>query len=252
MTEEGRWERSARLVGSGGLRRLGESTVAVFGLGGVGSHCAEALARSSVGRLRLVDHDVVSASNANRQLVALESTLGQSKTAVMAARLVDVAPGISVDARQAFFAADTADELLGGPLSWVVDAIDGLGPKVELVRQCQERGIKVVTVLGAACRLDPTRIRVATLEHTHDCPLAAKVRKHLRKRGSLSGVVAVFCEGEPLPPASGDFPKMTDGLCRGRQRTIQPSMVMVPAAMGFVAASVVVRDIALGPGRPAT
>jgi len=246
VSDPGPWERSERLVGPDGLARLARATVGVFGLGGVGSHCAEALARSSVGELRLVDHDVVSPSNVNRQLFATHSTIGRPKVDVARARLLDIAPALTVDARRGFFAQESAAELLDGRLDWVVDAIDALGPKVELIRQCQQRRVAVVTVLGAARRLDPTRIRVAPLEETHDCPLAARVRKQLRRRGSLDHVVAVFCEGAALPPAEGDFQRFTDDLFRGRQRVIQPSMVMVPAAMGFTAASVVVRHLAVG------
>jgi tRNA A37 threonylcarbamoyladenosine dehydratase len=231
------------MVGLAGMRRLARARVAVFGMGGVGSHCAEALARSGLGALRIVDHDTVSESNCNRQLHALQSTLGRRKVDVMRSRLLDIAPELEVAPRHEFFAAETAEVLLGGDLDYVVDAIDALGPKVELLQQCRQRKIRVVTALGAAGRLDPTEIRVAPLEQTRDCSLAATVRKQMRRRGGLDGVLAVFSVERLNAPAEGDWPRMTEDLFRGRQRVIQPSMVMVPAAMGYAAASVVVRDL---------
>jgi len=225
------------------MRRLGRARVAVFGMGGVGSHCAEALARSGLGALRIVDHDTISESNCNRQLHALQSTLGRRKVDVMQARLLDVAPELEVDPRHVFFAAETAEELLDGELDYVVDAIDSMGPKIELLQQCRERKIRVLTVLGAAGRLDPTQVRVAPLAETRGCPLAATVRKQMRRRGGLDGVLALFSAERQRATAAGDWPRMTDDLFRGRQRVIQASMVMVPAAMGYAAASVVVREL---------
>jgi tRNA A37 threonylcarbamoyladenosine dehydratase len=233
-------ERAERLLGSPGLERLGAATVAVFGLGGVGSFCAEALARSGIGALRLVDHDRVVPQNFNRQLCAVRSTLGESKVGAMRARLLDIAPELMVDAREAFFAEETADALLGGSLSFVVDAIDSLGPKVSLIRHCRARGLPVITALGAGGRLDPTRVRVAPLAATRGDRLGMWTRKRLRRTGSLAGVMAVFSE-EPVRPArDGDWALMTVDLNRGRQRKIQPSLVMVPAAMGMAAAGHVI------------
>ncbi|MFW5740546.1 MAG: tRNA threonylcarbamoyladenosine dehydratase [Myxococcota bacterium] len=237
------FERTRRFVGTHGFQRLREATVIVFGLGGVGSFCVEALARSGIGRLRIVDHDVVSLSNCNRQLHAMRSTLDRPKAEVMRARVVDIEPAVQVEGRVAFFARDTADALLEGSPSYVVDAIDALGPKVELLVQCRDRGIPVISAMGAAARLDPTRIRICALSDTAGDPLAARVRKMLRRRGGLDGVLAV-CSTEPARPAlQGNWQRMTDDLIRGRQRVIQPSMMMVPAAMGITAASAVIRHL---------
>jgi tRNA A37 threonylcarbamoyladenosine dehydratase len=241
---EERLERCARLLGAAGIERLAGSRVAIVGLGGVGSFCAEALARSGVGRIRIVDHDVVTASNCNRQLLATRGTLGRVKVEVMADRLREVAPGIEVDARREFFAAETAEALLGGGLDAVVDAIDSLGPKVELLHQCQRRGLFVTAALGAGGRLDPTRIRLAPLASTHADPLGVQVRKQLRRRGSLEGIDAAFSVEKPRPPAAGDWDRVTTDLHRGRQRVIQPSVVMVPAAMGMAIAAHVVARLA--------
>jgi tRNA A37 threonylcarbamoyladenosine dehydratase len=241
---EERIERSARLLGAEGMDRLARARVAIIGLGGVGSFCAEGLARTGLGELRIVDHDVVTASNGNRQLLATSATLGLPKVDAMAARLAEVAPGMRVDARAEFFAAETADALLGGGLDAVVDAIDSLGPKVELLHQCQLRRLFVVSSLGAAGRLDPTRVRLAPLADTRGDPLGVQVRKQLRRRGSLDGVDAAFSEERPRAAVPGDYSPMTTDLHRGRQRVIQPSVVMVPAAMGMAIAAHVVRRLA--------
>ena len=144
--------RTELLIGAAGLRRLQAARVAVFGLGGVGSFAAEALARSGVGWLRLVDFDRVGPSNFNRQLYALRSTLDQPKVAVAAARLRDINPELVLDGRDAFFHLDSADDLLAPPLDFVIDAIDSLGPKCELLSQCVERGLPVISAMGAAAR----------------------------------------------------------------------------------------------------
>lgn len=237
------WERTQRLVGLDGFQRLRQARVVVFGLGGVGSFCVEALARSGIGSLRIVDHDVVSLTNCNRQLLATHATLGLEKVEVMRRRIADIDPEIQIDARRAFFAREEADALLEGEPSFVVDAVDALGPKVELLAQCRDRGLPVVSSMGAAARLDPTCVRVSWLRETAGDPLAARVRKMLRRRGGLDGILAVFSTEPARAAATGDWPAMTDDLFRGRQRVIQPSMVMVPAAMGLAAASTVVRRL---------
>jgi len=239
MTDQ--WERTERLVGRDGFQALRNATVAVFGLGGVGSFCVEALARSGVGTLRIVDHDVISLSNCNRQLHAMHSTLGRTKVDIMRERIADIDHNIRVDARHAFFAHDTAESLLEGPPSFVVDAVDALGPKVELLVQCRDQGIPVISAMGAAARLDPTQVRISRLDRTAGDPLASRVRKMLRRRGGLRGITAVHSTEPARATAEGDWQVMTDDLTRGRQRYIQPSMTMVPATMGFAAAAEVVR-----------
>jgi tRNA A37 threonylcarbamoyladenosine dehydratase len=239
-----RLERTARLLGLEAMGRLRAARVYVFGLGGVGSFCAEALTRCGVGHIRIVDHDVVSASNCNRQVQALGSTLGRPKVEALGERLRDIDPGVNVEALQAFFATESAGELLEPAPDWVVDAVDALGPKVELLHQCVRRGICVLSALGAAARLDPTRVRVGPLARTHADPFGKRVRKALRKRCSIEGVVAVWSDEPPRAAAPGPWPAMTTDLFRGRQRVIQPSMACVPAAAGLAAASEVVARIA--------
>jgi tRNA threonylcarbamoyladenosine dehydratase len=238
-----RFERCERLLGSAGIRALREASVVVFGLGGVGSFCAEALARSGVGRLKLVDHDVVAITDMNRQLCALEGNVGSSKVELIAQRLRRISPEAEFVALRTFFDRATADQLLAPPISYVVDAIDSVGPKVELVAQCLRRGLGVVTVVGSAGRLDPTSVRVGCLTKVCGDPLAQRLRKMLRRQGLEPRVTAVYSQEPPTDPAPGPWPRVTESLFRGRQRVIQPSMVMVPAAAGMAAASVCVRAL---------
>lgn len=245
MTDE-RLERCERLLGAPALKRLGRATVAVFGMGGVGSFCAEALARSGIGTLRLVDHDIVSATNYNRQLHALETTEGLPKVQAMAERLRAISRSLRIDARRSFFDRDAADDLLGLPLDFVVDAIDSVGPKTELVAQCLGRGLRVITVVGTAARLDPTRVRVGCLSRVAGDPLAVRLRKLLRRRHIDPTVTAVYSEESALQDAAGPWPRMTEALCRGRQRRILPSLVMVPAAAGMAAAGACIQELLRG------
>lgn len=240
-----RHERTIRLIGTPGYNRIRASSVAVFGLGGVGSFCAEALVRCGVGQLIIVDHDVVGETNRNRQLHAMGSTLGKSKALVMAERLRDIDPLVDTVPLQCFFAADSADSLLKFPFSYVVDAIDSLGPKVELLAQCKARSIPVITVLGAGGKLDPTQIRVDDLANTHDDPMASRVRKLVRRRCSLEGIRAVYSAEPRRTNLEPGFAPMTSDLTRGRQRVVQPSAVMVPGAMGLAAAAEVIRALSI-------
>jgi len=237
--------RTELLIGEDGLRRLGAARVALFGLGGVGSFAAEALARSGIGYLRLVDFDRVGSSNFNRQLYALHSTLGQPKVAVAAARLRDINPEIVLDLRETFFHADSADTLLAPPLDFVIDAIDSLGPKCELLAQCVERGLPVISAMGAAARTDPAALRLGNIWETAGCPLARKVRQTLRKRGIVAPVPVVYSTEPPRetfdPAALGEAAE--DYFRRGRARRVLPSMGMLPGIVGLLAANYVVGQL---------
>jgi tRNA A37 threonylcarbamoyladenosine dehydratase len=237
--------RTELLVGAGGLRRLQAARVAVFGMGGVGSFAVEALARSGVGALRLVDFDRVGPSNFNRQLYALHGTLGQPKVAVAAARVAEINPEAEIDAREAFFHADSAADLLATPLDFVIDAIDSLGPKCELLAQCVARGLPVISAMGAAARTDPAALRLGTVWDTEGCPLARKVRNTLRKRGVTAPIPAVYSLEPPrdtFDPA--DLGEQSEQYYqRGRARRILPSMGMLPGIVGLMAANFVVQRL---------
>jgi tRNA threonylcarbamoyladenosine dehydratase len=200
-----RFDRMGRLVGDIGMARLFGAHVAVVGLGGVGSWTAESLARSGIGRLTLVDFDLVCVTNTNRQLAALKHTVGQPKAQVLAERLRLVNPRAEVTAVKRFYNASSADELLAGQPDVVIDAIDNITAKCHLLATCRERGIHVVCSGGASGRLDPTQVRSADLADTFADPLAADVRRILRRRYGFPsegpfGIPAVFSAEKPAAP----------------------------------------------------
>lgn len=257
-----RFDRAARLLGEPGLHRLHGARVLVVGIGGVGSFAAEALARSGVGTLVLVDFDRVCITNSNRQLHAMQGTIGQRKVDVMAERLRLIHPTGQVEPVPEFYNLDAADRLLSGQVDFVVDAIDNLTAKAHLIKSCLERKIPIVSSMGAAARLDPTAISLADLAETHTDPFAAAVRKILRAEYGLDfdksrplGVTAVFSREEPRAPLS---PAYDEGsgfrcVCPGgkngmhdcdRRARIDGSASFVTGAFGLAAASVVVRTIA--------
>lgn len=257
-----RFDRAARLFTEPGLHRLMGARVLVFGMGGVGSFTAESLARSGVGELVLVDFDDVCVTNANRQLHALRGTIGKKKVEVMAERLRAVHPAATITPVVRFYDANASDELLSGQVDYVVDAIDNMTAKAHLIATCLERRIPVVSSMGAAARLDPTRIRVADLAMTVRDPFARALRKVLRKVHGLDverrrpiGVPAVYSEEEPREPAPLSYdegkgfvcvcPNKNNGMhtCDHRSR-IDGSASFVTGAFGLAAASVVVRDLA--------
>ena len=256
-----RFDRAARLFGEPGLHRLMAARVIVFGMGGVGSFTAEALARSAVGKLVLVDFDDVCVTNTNRQLHALKGNVGKSKVEVMAERVRLIHPSGQVDAIPEFYNADSSERLLDGRIDYVVDAIDNLTAKAHLIATCLKRGIPLVSSMGAAARMDPTRIRTADLAETHTDPLARHVRKLLRQLHGLElsdkkplGVTAVFSEEEPIAPSELDYdhgegfrcvcPNGDNGLhtCDKRSR-IEGSASFVTGAFGLACAGVVVRNL---------
>lgn len=225
---EHRFLRTELVLGKDNLRRLQEASVAVVGVGGVGGYAAEALARSGVGRLILIDHDVVSLTNLNRQIVALESTLGRPKVEVMAERIAQINPECEVICHQAYYDSSTHSQLLPEQLTYAADAIDSVRAKVDLIEACLERGIPIVSSLGAGNKVDPTRLKVTDISQTHTCPLARAVRGTLRKRGIHKGVTVVFSDERTVGSRLGSVPGST---------------AFVPPAAGLVMASWIVRQI---------
>lgn len=235
---DGIFARTELLIGEEGLRRLRAAKVAVFGLGGVGGHAAEALARSGIGRFLLVDDDVVAVSNLNRQIIALRSTVGQYKTEVMKARIADICPETEVETRECFFLPENADSFDFESCDYVVDAIDTVSGKLALAQCCQEAGTPLISAMGAGNRMDPSCLAVKDIYETKGCPLARVMRRELRKRGV--GTLKVVCSAEEA---------MTPGeLIRSEDsgKTIPGSMAFVPAAAGLLLASEVVKDLLAG------
>jgi tRNA A37 threonylcarbamoyladenosine dehydratase len=255
-----RFDRAARLFGEGGLERLTDAHVVVFGMGGVGSYTAEALVRSGVGRLTLVDFDEVCVTNTNRQLHCMKGTYGKQKADLMAERCRLINPDARVDAVLDFYNADTSAALLppGQEPHFVVDAIDNMKAKLHLLHTCVTRGIPVVSSMGAAGRLDPTRVKVAELCETHQDPFAKDVRKLLRLKYGVDtsvpcGVKVVFSPENrrnpvPLSYDHGGFLCVCPGkandfhTCDHRTR-IDGSAAFVTGTFGMVAASAVVRGL---------
>lgn len=195
-------QRTALLMGDEALSHLAQSTVAVVGVGGVGAYAAEMIVRAGVGHLVLLDCDVVSPSDKNRQLLALDSNMGRVKVEVMTARLKDINPAVTIDIIPEYLTEDNVASLLGAyKIDFLVDAIDTLAPKLALIEYCVRSGIAHVSSMGAGAKYDATKVRLTDLSKSYNCPLAYIVRKKLRKRGIEKGFKVVFSEELPLREA---------------------------------------------------
>jgi tRNA A37 threonylcarbamoyladenosine dehydratase len=228
------------LVGVEGLARLTQARVAVFGLGGVGSFVVEALARAGVGHLRLVDYDCTNASNINRQLFAVHSSLGQPKVALGATRILDINPACQVEARQVFINPETVEGLLDGDVDVVVDAIDSLSSKVLLLEACVGRGLRVVSSMGAGGRMDGGQVFVGDLDETRICPLARVVRQRLHRREIRSGIRCVYSVEPALNRLPHDPQDVGEHQGTGRPRTPIGTISYMPALFGLRVAQEVI------------
>ncbi len=250
--EQHRFSRMELLAGAEGMARLADASVAIFGVGGVGSYAAEALARAGVGRLTLVDFDDICLTNVNRQIHALDGTIGKPKVQVMAERCRAIHPGVQVEPIKAFFQAENAGQLLERGYDYVLDCIDHITAKLHLIQSCRERELPIISSMGAANKLDPTKIAVADLFHTQKCRLARIIRKELRRRGISSGVRVVYSTEEfrPLDPAGGACaencvcPNQDEQQwsCRHR-RVILGSSSYIPPIFGLTMAGEVIRTL---------
>ncbi|HEY6872999.1 MAG TPA: tRNA threonylcarbamoyladenosine dehydratase [Geobacteraceae bacterium] len=252
MSHLHRFSRTELLLGPEGLQKLKKARVAIFGLGGVGGFAAEALCRAGIGRLVIVDFDDICLTNVNRQIHAMDGTVGRGKSEVMAERLRLINPDAEIVPCKDFYSAENSDFLLSQGHDYVVDAIDHFTSKIHLIRSCKERGIPVISSMGAAAKLDPTRIQVADISETHKCRMARSVRKLLRKEGIERGVKVVFSTEEYREQA------VKDGGCKGNcicpnkddqrfscehRRVILGSISYIPAIFGLTMAGVVVNDL---------
>lgn len=224
------------LLGADAMARLRRCHVIVFGLGGVGSYAAECLARSGVGELTLVDQDTISVTNINRQLYALRSTVGQSKAEVAARRCADIDPELRVHPICATYDAAHRDRFFSTHYDYIVDAIDLVSCKLDLIEQARLRRIPILTALGTGNKLDPSALRLADISETYGCPLARVMRKELRRRG-IEHLKVVFSPEEAVQPVS-----QPEAPPPGR-RSIPASNPWVPATAGLLLGSAVVRDI---------
>jgi tRNA A37 threonylcarbamoyladenosine dehydratase len=227
--------RTEMILGEAALARLRRSHVAVFGLGGVGSYAVEALARSGVGELTLVDQDVIGLSNLNRQLFALHSTLGRPKAEVAAERCRDIDPGIIVHPIRATYDAAHREDFFTARYDYIVDAIDLVSCKLDLIQQAMERDIPILSALGTGNKLEPSLLEITDISKTHGCPLARVMRKELRSRG-IRRLKVVYSPEEAAETSQPETPPP------GR-RSVPASVPWVPSAAGLMMAGAVVRDL---------
>ena len=233
---DGMTERTALLLGEDGVERLKKAHVLLFGLGGVGSYAAEALARAGVGRLILVDGDTVSDSNRNRQLIALHSTIGQYKTDVMAARIRDINPSCRVNSLRAFYEEANKEDFFSLGFDYIADAIDSVPSKLSLIVTAIERGVPIIISMGTGNRLDPSKFVITDISKTSGCPLARVMRRELRNRGVVHHTVLASTElpRKPLPPQEP-----------GARQSVPGSVSWAPPCAGMLIAGHILRALAL-------
>lgn len=230
-------ERTQLLLGSEKCEILRNARVLVVGVGGVGAYAAEMIARAGVGHMTVADADTVSESNINRQLIALHSTVGKSKTALVAERLRDINPELDITAVEKYIKDDETYKLLDSQrFDYVVDAIDTLSPKLALILACLERKIPIVSSMGAGAKTDPTKVEIADISKTHHCPLAHMLRKRLHKAGVRKGFRAIF---SAEPAREGAIIECEERNKKSNAGTIS----YMPAVFGIGCASVVIRDL---------
>lgn len=240
--------RTELLLGSGGVRRLREASVMVLGLGGVGSHCTEALARSGVGKLILVDHDKVSVSNINRQSIALHSTVGQYKTRVMREKIADICPRTEVVTYECFVLPENIGEIFAQKPDYIVDAIDTVTAKLALAERAAASGIPIISSMGTGNKLHGELFEITDISKTSVCPLCKVMRKELRARG-IEHLKVLYSPEKPVPvpacfPEEAGEAKMKTPQERGRRRSVPGSVSFVPPVAGLLIAGEVIREIA--------
>ncbi len=224
--------RTKMILGEAAIKKLNETHVAIVGLGGVGSYAAEAIARSGVGEITLVDHDTVDESNINRQLCALYSTIGQNKTEIIAERIKDISPNEKINILTMFYTADTRENLFSLKPDYIIDAIDSVSSKIDLICSAIERDVPIISALGTGNKLDPSQLVIGDIYDTSNCPLARVVRRELRKRGIKKHKVIYSTETPIIPKCESDMKKSTPG-----------SVAWVPGSAGLMMAGYVIREL---------
>lgn len=229
--------RTELLIGRDNLMKLNNAHVLVLGMGGVGSFAAEFIARSGVGRMTIVDGDVIDPSNRNRQLPALATNHGQSKVGIMAERLLSINPDLQLKVVNEFVRPEAIDRLLDTDADYLIDAIDSLTPKLTCLTSAYNKGIKIVSSMGAGGKLDPTKLQVTDISKTYNCPFAQQIRKQLRAEGIKKGITVVF---SPELPDKKSIMR-TDGS--NFKKSAYGTISYLPAVFGATAASVVIRAL---------
>lgn len=265
------WERTAMLLGEATVERLSEKHVAIFGVGGVGGYVTEALARVGIGEFTLIDNDTVSESNINRQIIATYATIGRQKTEVMAERIRSINPEAKVTVKNCFFLPETADEFDFSEYDYVVDAVDTVTAKLEIIVRAKKAGVPVISSMGTGNKLDPTRFEIERIDRTSVCPLAKVMRRELKQRG-ITDLKVLYSKEEPRVPIVSDKTdagteqaasdevindpnqkgSMTGEEEQGtdktevfgiKKRAVPGSVSFVPSAAGLILAAEVVKDL---------
>lgn len=229
--EENQFERTALLLGKASVERLARKRVAVFGVGGVGGFVCEGLVRAGIGAIDIVDKDTVALSNLNRQLIALHSTVGKNKVDVLEERLKDINKNLIIKKYKCFFLPETSDTFDFREYDYVVDAIDTVTGKIELILKAKEAGVPIISAMGAGNKLDPTAFQVSDIYKTSVCPLARVMRRELKKRG-VDKLKVVYSKEEPIKPQFEEGEEVVPG-----------SVSFVPPALGLIIAGEIVKDL---------
>lgn len=234
------FSRTEILLGSESIKKLQKAHVAVFGIGGVGGYAAEALARSGVGKIDIIDNDTVSLTNINRQIIALHSTIGKAKVEVMKERILDINPDCQVRAFQCFYLPQTKDLFDFSNYDYIVDAVDTVTAKIQLISQSKEADVPVISSMGAGNKLDPCRFEIADISETSVCPLARVMRQECKKRG-ISGVKVLYSKEKPVESHLSEEEKKSaeqkgNGIAPG-------SISFVPSVAGLIIAGEVIKDL---------
>jgi len=229
--EENQFERTALLLGKASVEKLAEKRVAVFGVGGVGGFVCEGLVRAGIGAIDIVDKDTVALSNINRQLIALHSTVGKNKVDVLEERLKDINKDLIIKKYKCFFLPETSDTFDFREYDYVVDAIDTVTGKIELILKAKEAGVPIISAMGAGNKLDPTAFQVSDIYKTSVCPLARVMRRELKKRG-VEKLKVVYSKEEPIKPQFEEGEEVVPG-----------SVSFVPPALGLIIAGEIVKDL---------
>lgn len=235
-----KFDRTKRLVGAGPMNKLQNSHVAVFGIGGVGGHAVDALVRSGIGTITIVDSDEIAESNINRQLIATTKTIGRKKVEVMKEHLLEINPEIAVKEYDCFFLPETKEQFDFTQYDYVIDAVDTVTAKLALAEACQEAGVPIISSMGAGNKLDATKFEVSDIYKTSVCPLAKVMRRELKKR-NIKHLKVVYSKEEPLEPIE-DENFVSDE--KRRRRATPGSIAFVPSVAGLILAGEVVKDIA--------
>ncbi len=229
------FERTALLLGEEAIEQLSGKRVAIFGVGGVGGFVTEALARSGIGTLDIIDNDTVTLSNINRQIIATHSSIGQYKVDVMKARILDINPEATVNTYKSFFTPETAGDFDFSQYDYVIDAIDTVTGKLELIVQCDKTGTPIISSMGAGNKLDPTQFEVTDVYKTSVCPLAKVMRKELKARG-IKKCKVVYSKEQPIKPLSID-------IAPSGKRSTPGSIAFVPSVVGLIIAGEVIKEL---------